>query len=93
MNRPEFVALQVSVLIRGDETKVNAIQAFLESVEFKYEMQEELGRLIQNSLRNSNVPFDEVIISLDKPPERAKPIERTRSSDKPSVLARLFGRK
>ncbi len=93
MNRPEFVGLQVSVLIRSDQTQSTEVLTFLESVEFKYQMQEKLANLIQESLRAGNVPFHEVIISLDRPPERAKPVERKSSRDKPSRLGRLFGRR
>ena len=94
MINPEFVALQVSVLIRSDQVKSLAIQEFMDTVEFKAGMQEDLARLIQENLRTNNVPFDEVIISLDKPPQRARPVERSRSpKDKPSRLGRLFGRR
>ena len=92
--KPEFVALQVSILVRSDDVKSRDIQEFMDSVEFKAEMQEKLASLIQDNFRANNVSFDEVIITLDKPPQRAKPVEPTRSSaGKPSKLARLFGKK
>jgi hypothetical protein len=93
MNRPEFTGLQISVLIRSDKMQSLEVLAFLESIEFKYEMQEKLANLIQESLRAGNVPFHEVIISLDRPPERAEPIERSKSSGHKSMLGRLFGRR
>ncbi len=94
MNRPEFTGLQVSVLIRSDKMQSGDVLAFLESIEFKYEMQEKLANLIQESLRANNVPFHEVIISLDRPPERAEPVEQSKSSaPKASLLGRLFGRR
>ncbi len=93
MNRPEFTGLQVSVLIRSDKMQSGDILAFLESLEFKHEMQENLANLIQDSLRANKVPFHEVIISLDRPPVRAEPIERKSSTPKASLLGRLFGRR
>ena len=94
MYKPEFVALQVSVLVRSDESKSLDIQEFMDSVPFKAEMQEQLAGLIQENLRANNVPFDEIIITLDRPPQRANPVESTQSSSgKPSRLARLFGKK
>ncbi len=94
MYKPEFVALQASILIRSDQVASRDIQAFLETVEFKSEMQHHLATLVQDILRANKVSFDEVIISLDRPPERAKPTEAVRpSSDKPSLLERLLGRK
>jgi hypothetical protein len=94
MYKPEFVALQVSVLIRSDEVRSRDIQVFLDSVEFKADMQEELAGFIQENLRANKVSFDEVIISLDKPPQKAKPAEPGQSSGrKSSGLARLFGKK
>ena len=92
--KPEFVAVQISILVRSDEAKSRDIQDFMDSVEFKAEMQERLASLIQDSFRAHKVPFDEVIISLDKPPQRAKPVEsRSSSAGKPSKLGRLFGKK
>ena len=94
MYKPEFVALQVTVLVRSDATRSLDIQEFMDSVEFKADVQEKLAGLIQENLRANNVPFDEIIITLDRPPQRAKPVESTQSSSKePSRLARLFGKK
>ena len=94
MYKPEFVALQVTVLVRSDESKSLDIQEFMDSVEFKAEMQGQLAGLIQENLRANNVPFDEIIITLDRPPQRAKPVESPQSSSRqPSRLARLFGKK
>ncbi len=92
MGRPEFVALQVSILIRSDETKSLDVQAYMETTEFAGEMQEEIATLVQNSLRQARVPFDEVIIALDRRPERARPVDVT-PPKKPSGLGRLFGKK
>jgi hypothetical protein len=92
--QPDFVALQVSVLIRSDRSRSADIQAYLESVEVKAAMQEKLAHLFQETLTGDRVPFDEIIISLDRPVERAEPVEsRERSGSKPSLLARLFGKK
>ena len=92
--KPEFVALQITVLIRSDAAKSRDIQDFMDAVEFKADMQEKLASLIQSNFRANNVLFDEVIISLDKPPQRAKPVESTpASAGNPSKLARLLGKK
>jgi hypothetical protein len=94
MYKPEFVALQVTVLVRSDASRSLDIQEFMDSVEFKADVQEKLAGLIQENLQTNNVPFDEIIITLDRPPERAKPVESTQpSSREPSRLARLFGKK
>ena len=94
MYQPEFVALQLSILVRSDASRSLDVQEFMDSVPFKAEIQEQLARLIRENLRANNVPCDEVIITLDRPPQRAKPVESTQSSpDKPSKLARLFGKK
>jgi hypothetical protein len=94
MYKPEFVALQVSVLIRSDQEASGAIQTYLDSVAFKADMQEKLAGFIQENLNAHNVSFDEVIISLDNPPQKAKPSEPGRSSEsKSSGLTRLFGKK
>lgn len=86
MYTPEFVALQATILIRSDPVTSRDVQAYLETVEFKGELQHQLATLVKEGLRAGKVPFDEVIISLDRPPERARPAE-----DKPSWLQRLFG--
>ena len=92
--KPEFVALQISILVRSDDVKSRDIQEFMDSVEFKAEMQDKLASLIQDNFRANDVSFDEVIITLDKPPQQAIPVESTPSSaGKPSKLARLFGKK
>jgi hypothetical protein len=94
MYRPEFVALQLSILVRSEASRSLDVQEFMDSVPFKAEMQERLAGLIQETLQANNVPFDEIIITLDRPPQRAKPVEAPKSSaDKPSKLARLFGKK
>lgn len=94
MYKPEFVALQISILVRSEASRSPDVQEFMDSIPFKAEMQEQLAGLIQETLRANNVPFDEIIVTLDRPPQRAKPVESARSSaEKPSMLARLFGRK
>ena len=94
MYKPEFVALQVSVLIRGDQMSGGNIQTYLDSVAFKADMQERLARFVHENLSANNVPFDEVIISLDRPAQKAKPSEPGPSSGgKSSGLGRLFGKR
>lgn len=92
INKPEFVGLQVSALIRSEASQSSEVLAFLDSVAFKAEMQEKLATMLKETLRDHEVPFQEVIISLDRPPDIAKPVERKSSEDKGSVLGRLFGR-
>ena len=94
MYKPEFVALQISILVRSEASRSLDVQEFMDSVSFKAEMQEQLAGLVQETLRANKVPFDEIIVTLDRPPQRAKPVEASKSSaNKPSKLARLFGRK
>ncbi len=93
MYQPEFVALQVTVLIRSDQSRSGDIQTYLESLEFKSEMQQKLAHLFQGTLRADNLPFDEIIISLDRPPQRARPVEKKPSDAPTSWWARLFGKK
>ena len=94
MDRPEFVGLQLSVLVRSNDQRSRDVLDFLESIEFRSEMQEEVANLIEACLKASQVPFQEVIISLSTAPAIARPVESAgRSENKPSRLARLFGRK
>lgn len=92
INKPEFVGLQVSVLIRSDAGQSKDVLLFLDSVEFKAEMQEKLATMLKDTLQENKVPFHEVIISLDRPPDIAKPVERKPAKDKGSMLGRLFGK-
>jgi hypothetical protein len=94
VDRPEFVGLQLSVLVRSDERRSRDVLDFLESLEFRSEMQEEVANLIEACLKAGQVPFEEVIISLSTAPAIARPVEPSgRGENKPSRLARLFGRK
>lgn len=94
MDRPEFVGLQLSVLVRSKDQRSRDVLDFLESLEFRSEMQEEMANLIEACLKAGQVPFDEVIISLSTAPAIARPVESAgQNENKPSRLARLFGRK
>ena len=64
MYKPEFVALQISILVRSEASRSLDIQEFMDSVPFKAEMQEQLAGLLQETLRANNVPFDEIIVTL-----------------------------
>ncbi len=87
MNQPEFTALQVTVLVRTQEGGVPNVQDFFNDVSFQYQIQDNLGKLLKEQLKTAEVGFEEVIISLDNPAERAK---RVRA--KLSLMERLFGK-
>lgn len=94
MDRPEFVGLQVSVLVRSDGRRSRDVLEFLESLEFRSEMQEKMANLIEAYLKAGQVPFEEVIVSLSTAPAIARPVEPSNPGEnRPSRLARLFGRR
>lgn len=94
MDQPEFVGLQLSVLVRSDVQRSRDVLDFLESLQFRAELQEEVARLVETRLKANKVPYEEVIISLSTAPTIARPVERSgRAANKPGRLARLFGRK
>ena len=86
MEQQEFTALQVTVLVRTQQGAGQQVKEFFDSVQFQYDMQDTLGRLMKEQLKSGEVDFDEVIISLDNPAERAKGV-RTKSS----LMRRLLG--
>jgi hypothetical protein len=88
MNPQEFTALRVTVLVRSDKGRALDIKKHFDSIPFQYQMQDALGNLIKANLREAEVDFAEVIISLDAPAETAKKVEQPRKS---SLLGRLFG--
>ena len=91
MDRPEFVALQATVLVRSGPTSSKEVELFLDSIEFKAAMQEKLANLMQENLREHEIAFDEIIISLDRPAEKVQSSGST--ANKPSMLGRLLGRR
>lgn len=91
MQTPNFVALQATILVRNNPAQSKDVEIFLDSLAFKAEMQEKLAIFIQESLREHKVPFEEVIISLDRPAETVQSGGKPKS--KSSGLGRLFGRK
>lgn len=90
MHTPDFVALQITMLVRSDPARSKDVEIFLDSLDFKAEMQEKVATFIQESLRENKVPFEEVIISLDRPAEKVQSGGKSKSK---SGLGRLFGRK
>ena len=90
MQTPDFVALQVTMLIRSHPAKSKDVELFLDSTEFKGAMQEKLALFLQESLRDYKIPFEEVIISLDRPAETVQSGGKPKS-DKKSGWGRLFG--
>ncbi|MDM8519427.1 hypothetical protein QUF64_05215 [Anaerolineales bacterium HSG6] len=86
--QPEFVGLQLSILVRSDKSASKDVALFLESLEFQQAIQEKLHNIMEETLNEAKIQFDEVIISLDTSPQKAKSVE----ADKPSMLGRLLGR-
>lgn len=91
METPDFVALQVTMLVRSQPTQSKDVALFLDSVEFKGEMQEKLATFLQESMREYKIPFEEVIISLDRPAETVQSGGKPKSAAKKSGWGRLFG--
>jgi len=87
MEQQEFTALQVTVLVRTEKGGGLRVKEFFDSVSFQYQMQDALGTLMKDQLRKGEVDFQEVIISIDNPAERAKRV-RTKSS----LMNRLLGK-
>ena len=86
MNKQEFSALQVMVLVRTQPDGGQAVREYLDSVSFQYELQDTLGNLMKEKLSLADVDFNEVIISLDAPAQKARKIRK-----KSSFVGRLFG--
>lgn len=87
MDQHEFTAVQTTVLVRTTTGNGQPVQEFFNSTGFQYALQDALGKLIKAQLKQAEIDFEEVIISLDNPAEKAK---RVRS--KSSVMERLFGK-
>lgn len=88
MNQPEFTALQVTVLVRTEPDKGQPVQTFFDGASFQYQLQDVLGQRMKELLKAEGLEFEEVIISLDAPAQKARHA-RTKSS----LLDRLFGGK
>ena len=86
MHEPEFTALQVTVLVRTQPGRGQSVKEFLNSVPFQYQLQDKLAAEIKQQLNLEGIEFDEVIVSLDVPAERAR-----RARSKSSLMHRLFG--
>ncbi len=91
MHTPDFFALQVTMLVRSTPAQSKEVELFLDSVEFKGAMQEKLATFLQDSMRDYKIPFEEVIISLDRPAEKVQTGDPTKSPKKKSGWGRLFG--
>jgi hypothetical protein len=87
MDQPEFTALQVVILVRTRPGGSKAVKEFFDSVSFQYQLQDALGNLLKAQLKEAEADYEEVIISLDAPAEKAKKVEK-----KSSLLGRWFGR-
>ncbi len=83
----EFTALQVTVLVRTEQGAGGSVKEFFNSTPFQYQMQDALGTLLKDQLKKGEVNFNEVIISMDSPAEKAKML-----NSKPSLIGRLFGK-
>ena len=86
MDEPEFTALQVTVLVRTQPGTGQPVKEFLNTVPFQYQFQDKLAAEIKQQLNVQGIAFDEVIVSLDVPAERAR-----RARSKSSLMHRLFG--
>ena len=86
MHAPEFTALQVTVLIRTQPGRGEPVKEYLNTVPFQYQFQDKMAAEIKQQLNLEGIEFDEVIVSLDMPAERAR-----RARSKSSLMHRLFG--
>jgi hypothetical protein len=86
MEQPEFTALQVVVLVRTRPGGSRPIKTLFDGVSFQYQLQDALGNLLKAQLKEAEVDYEEVIISLDAPAEKAKKVEK-----KSSFMGRWFG--
>jgi hypothetical protein len=62
------------------------VKTFFDSVPFQYQLQDTVGDLVKVQLKEAELDFDEVIISLDTPAEKAEKVQK-----KSSLIGRLFG--
>lgn len=86
MDQHEFMALRVTVLVRTKPGNGQPVKSFFDSVPFQYQLQDRIGDLVKAALRQAELDFEEVMISLDAPAEKAEKIQK-----KSSLLGRLFG--
>ena len=86
MENHEFTAMQVTILVRTRPGGGGPVSEFFDSVPFQYQMQDMLGRHMKSILKEAGLDFEEVIVSLDQPAQKAERI-RTKSG----LLRRLFG--
>lgn len=86
MEKQEFTALQVTVLVRTRQGGGQSVKEFFNSVPFQYQLQDALGNLLKEQMQSGDVDYNEVIISLDAPAEKAKSVKK-----KSSFMSRLFG--
>ena len=86
MEKQEYTALQVMVLVRSQPGEGQEIKTLFDSVPFQYQLQDTLGDLIKQQLSEAKLAFSEVIISLDSPAQKAEKVQK-----KSSFMSRLFG--
>ncbi|MCB9101481.1 MAG: hypothetical protein H6632_18225 [Anaerolineales bacterium] len=82
----EFMAYQITILVRTHLGGSESVKAFFDSVPFQYKMQDTLGSSLKEQLKAADVEFEEVIITMDAPAAKAKKVEK-----KNSLMGRLFG--
>jgi hypothetical protein len=85
--QPEFTGLRVAVLVRTHEGVDQRVKEFFNSDSFQYQLQDALAKQLKIQLADAEIDYDEVIISIDGPAERAKKVR-----SKSSFVGRLFGR-
>jgi hypothetical protein len=86
MENHEFTAMQVTILVRTQPGGGQPVTEFFDSVNFQYQMQDMLGSHMKIALKEGGLDFEEVIVSLDNPAQKAERI-RTKSG----LIRRLFG--
>lgn len=87
MTPSEYTAIQVTVFVRTPQGGGPRVQEFFDSVPFQYQLQDTVATQLKAQLAGAEIDFEEVIVSIDNPAERAKKV-RTKSS----LMERLLGR-
>ncbi len=87
MNKHEFSALQITVLVKTEQGGGTQVKEFFDSVPFQYQLQDAVGNLLKDQLKKGEIDFNEVIITMDDPAQNAKKVRQ-----KSSLMGRLLGK-
>lgn len=82
----EFTAYQVTILVKTQVGDSDPVKEFFDSVPFQYKLQDTLGSLLKEQLKEADINFEEVVITMDTPAAQAKKVEK-----KSSLMGRFFG--